>query len=136
MKEVVSQWLDSALMDLRNIEKILDDNFLTPIACFHAQQCVEKSMKAVLESCGNDIPKTHDLFRLHELIIKQIDLYIDLDLLQIISDLYIETRYPGDFGLLPDGKPTIEDVKTFYQFAKQLYETIQDVLIQREKDNP
>jgi hypothetical protein len=34
-------------------------------ACFHAQQCAENHMKALLISKGADFPKTHDLlFRL------------------------------------------------------------------------
>lgn len=47
------------------MEKRLYDKFLTPIACFHAQQCVEKSFKAVLEKNGSDVPKTHDVVRLY-----------------------------------------------------------------------
>ena len=31
------------------------------IACFHAQQCVEKYMKAMLAVSGLPIPRTHDL---------------------------------------------------------------------------
>jgi hypothetical protein len=36
MKNIYEEWLHSALMDIRIIEKVLDDPFLTPIACFHA----------------------------------------------------------------------------------------------------
>lgn len=34
--------------------------------CFHAQQCAEKYLKALLVSRGRDFPKTHDLvYRAH-----------------------------------------------------------------------
>ncbi len=33
----------------------------TDTVCFHAQQCVEKYLKAVLVSEAIDFPKTHDL---------------------------------------------------------------------------
>ena len=33
--------------------------------CFHAQQCVEKLMKAVLAQAGTAPPHTHDLLKLH-----------------------------------------------------------------------
>jgi HEPN domain-containing protein len=36
-------------------------------ACFHAQQCAEKYMKALLISKGADFPKTHDLLLLNNL---------------------------------------------------------------------
>jgi HEPN domain-containing protein len=42
-------------MDLRSIERMLDEEFLAPVACFHAQQCVEKSLKAILEENGREI---------------------------------------------------------------------------------
>ena len=36
-------------------------------ACFHAQQCAEKYMKALLISKGADFPKTYDLLMLNNL---------------------------------------------------------------------
>jgi len=36
MSDAYREWLHSALMDLRSIEKILNDPFLTPVACFHS----------------------------------------------------------------------------------------------------
>jgi HEPN domain-containing protein len=38
------------------------------IVGFHAQQTIEKALKAVLESRGADFPYTHDLGRLFELL--------------------------------------------------------------------
>jgi HEPN domain-containing protein len=131
MNENAKQWLDGALMDLCSIEKIMDDAYLTPVVCFHSQQCVEKTLKAVLEDCGCDVPKTHDLVRLYGLIPNYINLLMDSDLLHVISDLYIETRYPGEFDLMPDGKPTLEDVKVFYEFSKEVHGTIQAILSKR-----
>lgn len=48
---------------------------------------------------------------------------LDLDLrtLQIVNDLYIDARYPGDLRLLPSGRPTLEDARRFYQFALEVY---------------
>lgn len=124
MSDVFKEWLHSALMDLRSIERILDDPFLTPVACFHSQQCVEKSLKAVLERNGRDIPKTHDIVRLFGIVEDLCNLLVDMELLQKINELYIDARYPGDFGLLPDGKPSMEEARLFYSFAKDFYDTI------------
>jgi len=41
VKRITRDWLLSAEMDLRSIERVLDDEFLAPVACFHAQQFYE-----------------------------------------------------------------------------------------------
>ena len=46
---LVEAWIASALADLKNIEHIIGDDFLTHIVAFYAHQCVEKCFKAVLE---------------------------------------------------------------------------------------
>jgi HEPN domain-containing protein len=128
MSDIYKEWMHSAMMDLRSIEKILDDPFLTPVACFHAQQCVEKAFKAILEKQGREVPKTHDIIRLFGLTEIICDLEIDIDLLQRVSELYIETRYPGNFGLLPDGKPSLDEAKSFFLFAQDVYEVVRSCL--------
>ena len=35
----------------------------------------------------------------------------------LVDSAYTESRYPDDVGLMPYGKPSIEDARTFYQFA-------------------
>ena len=46
------------------------------------------------------------------------------DLIQLLDTLYIESRYPGDMGLLPYGKPTLKDAKEFYDFAQKLFDDV------------
>lgn len=96
---------------------------MTHITAFHAQQCVEKAMKAILEEYEIDYPKIHKLVKLKTLVPVELK-DIDEDMLFILDDLYIESRYPGELGLLPNGKPTLEDAKEFYQFAQQLFNQI------------
>ncbi len=50
----------------------------------------------------------------------------DKDTLDELDKLYIDSRYPGDLGLLPDGKPSMERVKTFYYFAKNIYNMVKE----------
>jgi HEPN domain-containing protein len=117
MNDIVKAWLSSAEMDLENIRVIIDNEFLTPVSCFHAQQCVEKSFKAMLEHHAIRIPKTHDLLRLYNPVDEFISKEVDMKLLQKLNDVYVDTRYPGDLGLMPDGKPTVEEARQFYDFA-------------------
>jgi len=46
------------------------------------------------------------------------------DILEDLNSLYIDSRYPSSFGLLPDGKPTLEDAKRFYEFTLEIFERV------------
>ena len=120
------EWLKAALLDLKSIEKIIDDEFLTPIAAFHAQQAVEKSLKAIIEYEKIEISKTHNLRKLYKNIKHLIEL--DENRLDFINELYIDSRYPGDMGLLPYGKPTLEDAREFYEFAQNFFDKVCEIL--------
>ena len=57
-----------------------------------------------------------------------IDLKIYDELIQLLDQLYIDSRYPGDMGLLPYGKPTLEDAKEFYDFAQEIFDKVCGIL--------
>ena len=46
---------------------------------------------------------------------------VDEDVLDEMNQIYIEARYPSDFGLLPGGPPTGEIVERFITLATELY---------------
>ncbi|MBA4379865.1 MAG: DNA-binding protein [Anaerolinea sp.] len=64
--------------------------------CFHAQQCAEKYLKAILQEHDQRIPKIHHLAELLTLVTKVEPtcqfLLADLD---VLEDYAIEFRYPG-----------------------------------------
>jgi len=119
MKQISKEWLNLALTDIKSCEKILDDSFLTNIVAFHTQQAIEKSFKAVIEEYELGFIKTHDLIKLHDVIKNYIEFQIDINILKQINETYISARYPGDIGLLSDGKPTIKEAETFYNSANK-----------------
>ena len=49
-------------------------------------------------------------------------------MLDEINEIYIDSRYPADLGLLPYGKPTLEDAKEFYEFAQSIFDTVCAIL--------
>jgi len=49
-------------------------------------------------------------------------------LLEEINDTYIDTRYPSDLGLLPDGFLSIEHAIDFYNEAKDIFSQIKRVV--------
>ena len=73
--------------------------------CFHAQQCIEKYLKARLIAAGVAFPKTHDLARLLDLILPHEPLWeswrADLNLL---SSFAVEFRYPGESATKTDAR--------------------------------
>ncbi len=70
MNGTVREWLDKAAGDYRTADRELrsgpEANY--DAVCFHAQQCVEKLMKAVLVHRGIVPPKVHDLLHLAKLL--------------------------------------------------------------------
>jgi len=50
------------------------------------------------------------------------------DWLERLDDLYIEARYPGELGLLPNGKPSIDDARKFYEFAKDIFDQVKSLV--------
>ena len=121
MKKQVKDWILLADRDLCASEILIkDEHPLTNIIAFHSQQTIEKYLKAFL--IENDIPpiKTHDLIKLNSLIRDLKDLGIDEDKLISINEVYVEARYPGELGLMPDGLPTNEQAVEVIEFAKEV----------------
>jgi len=121
MNRLSQAWLQAASDDLDVIEQILSQPHLTHLVAFHSQQAIEKAFKALMEENGENIPKIHSLNKLFDLN-KSEFVCDDTDLFHTLDELYIESRYPGDFGLMPNGKPTVEEAKEFYEFAKTIYQ--------------
>lgn len=128
MKRVAEEWLNAAKDDLLVIDRIRSDPLLTNMIAFHAQQCIEKSLKAILEEYEIGAVRVHNLERLIELSRGHLDLDLDIIVIEKLDKLYIDSRYPGDFGLLPDGKPTIKDSEEFNRLAKYVHETVMSAL--------
>ena len=70
--------------------------------------------------------KTHNLEKLYKKLDNIIE--VDYEQLELINELYIESRYPGDMGLLPYGKPSSEDAREFYEFAKSVFGRVCKIL--------
>jgi HEPN domain-containing protein len=53
---------------------------------------------------------------------------VEDDIIISLDSLYLESRYPGEFGLLPEGKPTIKQARIFHAFAQEVYEIVKRYL--------
>jgi HEPN domain-containing protein len=65
--------------------------------CFHAQQCVEKWMKAVLIHNSVDPPRIHNLERLYESLQSVCpNVTLDIEELRDLTGVGMAVRYPGE----------------------------------------
>jgi HEPN domain-containing protein len=115
MKPAIVRWLEFAEIDLKDAKTLVEEGSLLSVVCFHAQQSVEKCLKALIESRGLNPPKSHDLLMLHGQVDNVIKL--DEDTLAKLNQVYIDSRYPASLGLLPEGLPDVADAEGFYEFA-------------------
>lgn len=124
MREITGEWLAAASLDLETIAAIIDNDNLTGIVAFHAQQAMEKTLKAALEEARVEFPKVHKLQTLFALLPERFRQGYDLLLVKTLDGLYIEARYPGELGLLPNGKPSRDDAKKFFVYAQGFHARI------------
>jgi len=90
-------------------------------ACFHAQQCAEKYLKALLVAKESVFPKTHDLLVLRDLVEKAgITVAVEARQLQILSDYAVWTRYPGEDPTVEDAQEAMAIAKSVRHFARRL----------------
>ena len=127
MRRFTKEWLIASSDDLLTIHEIKEIGHLTHIVAFHAQQSVEKSLKALIEEYEIDIPKIHKLSKLQNILKGKIET-LDESMLTMLDELYIDSRYPGDMGLLPHGKPSLEDAEEFYIFAQDVLNKVCKIL--------
>ena len=130
---MTKEWLKASQYDLLTIERIVDVDYLTHIVAFHSEQSIEKSLKALMISKNIDIPKIHSLNRLLKLSEDVIKNY-DIQIVNKLDKLYIDSRYPSELGLLPYGKPSFEDAKEFYKFALDIFDKVCKILEINKKD--
>lgn len=122
-REDVRDWLTFAAEDLHAAEALLDEDIPNQV-CFHAQQCIEKTLKALLLQHNQPCPKIHDL---NELYHRCVDANILVVLsfkqeIEMLSLFYLPTRYPDALvGSLPDRLPTDKDATAALDAAKKIH---------------
>jgi HEPN domain-containing protein len=98
MKPLTQEWVEKAEGDFATAERELKvrKNPNYDAVCFHAQQCVEKYLKARLQEEGIIFRKTHDLGALLDLLIPTEPSWnVFRNRLNLLTDSAVEVRYPG-----------------------------------------
>ncbi len=111
-----ADWLRRARSDLALAGVTMLPDVLYSELCFHAQQAVEKSIKAVLIHCAVEFPQTHDIDYLMMLLPPEIALPPGADEIVGLTSYAVMFRYPGDYEDV-----TEEDYQLALQAARAVY---------------
>ncbi|HTU16885.1 MAG TPA: HEPN domain-containing protein [Gemmataceae bacterium] len=93
---VIREWLAKADNDLLNATHTLTLGASCPTdtVCFHAQQCVEKYIKALLVFRATPFPKTHDIAILRTLLPPKLRPKLERKVQKRLTDYATVKRYP------------------------------------------
>lgn len=116
--ERVHEWVEKAEQDYQTVlilsrqrKKILPDSI-----CFHAHQCAEKYLKALLAKNNLAIPKTHDLiFLVDQLRGMEPELELNRDILRDMNHYAVESRYPGEKASVQEAESAIKHIKELHK---------------------
>ena len=122
MKPGTHEWVDKADADFatagRELRARRQPNY--DAACFHAQQCVEKYLKAKLVEVKIRFTKTHDLQRLLDLILPREPLWeLFRPLLIELNRFAVAFRYPGESATREMAKTAVADAKAIRQRIRE-----------------
>jgi HEPN domain-containing protein len=118
--DVTKRWLRFAQDDLQLAENVAATGDYAPhIVCFHAQQCAEKALKAILVSLQIAFPFRHDLDNILALVPSNwhvASAYADLSWLTQWATV---GRYPGNWPEAID-----RDARDAAALARDVWETV------------
>jgi len=116
-QEYIRQWIIKADEDIKVIDYLAaeDISLFTSAICFHAQQAVEKYLKAFLVSNEIDFRKTHDLDYLLAECKKINPIAFEGIELENLTEYRVGVRYPDDFII-----PSLTDTNYFKELASQI----------------
>lgn len=117
----VHQWVEKAENDLRTAEHTLTLAERCPFdtICYHAQQCAEKYLKALLVLHRIDFPRIHDLRRLWRLASANTPLGVRVEEILPLNRYAMAARYPSESD--PMGRADAEEA---VRIARRLREAV------------
>lgn len=104
MNPLTLEWIEKAEedYDMAALARQASRPFHNSI-CFHAQQCIEKYLKAWLQEADVPVPRTHDLEELLTLIVPTLPAWAQWQPdFKRITEYVVDARYPGDSATADD----------------------------------
>ncbi|HCP31672.1 TPA: DNA-binding protein [Candidatus Acetothermia bacterium] len=124
MNELVREWIEKAEADIRTAEReaVVTDRPNWDAVCLHAQQSVEKYLKAILQQKRIPFHKTHDLSSLAEPLLPTYPEWEALsDSLKRLSLFAAELHYSGEAASKQDAMQAVEAMR---QWCSRLREPL------------
>jgi len=99
---ILLAWVGKAEEDYEVATRLAAGEEPVPIGgiCLHAQQCVEKYLKAMLIKAGVDFPKTHDIGIIQSLLPADLRVDIAVEDQRRLTAYATSRRYPGLYAPL------------------------------------
>lgn len=122
MRDDVKNWIVKAENDLKvAMHEIETKEPVTDAICFHAQQCVEKYLKAFLVYYNQSFRKTHNISEILVICIEKDPEFKNLQQINAheLTVYATELRYPEFFHI-----PSIEEAKEAIEIAKKVKEFV------------
>ena len=122
---VAREWIFKTENDLKTASYLMKMSKDVPVdaVCFHAQQCVEKYLKAFLVLKSIDFPKTHDIERLVSMLPTNIWLKLSIEEQRRLTDYATVTRYPGEYEPIQ-----MSEAKLSVTLARRVRKEIKSIL--------
>ena len=122
MNPITQEWVEKAEGDFATAERELsvtvNPNY--DATCFHAQQCIEKYLKARLQEAGIQFGKTHDLSLLLNLALPVEPSWQNiLSDLQALNAFAVAYRYPGDSADELDAQDAMTKCRNIRQLIRK-----------------
>ncbi len=121
MNEIVAEWIEKAKEDYRTAEREIRVRKAPSydVICFHAQQCAEKYLKALLAQSQIPFRAIHDLEVLLGLVIPvSPDLNTIRDKFLMLNDYAVEFRYPGESAIKEEAQAAVGAMRITRAFVR------------------
>ena len=123
LRRDVHDWVVKAEEDFAVVQTLSRKRRLTfhSAVCFHAQQCAEKYLKAVLTRDRVAFPRTHDLLDLLDLA-KRRNAVLELlrAHLEYLEPYAVNLRYPGEFATRTEAQRSARMIASVRHTLRQL----------------
>ena len=118
-------WANKAENDLRNASHclLLEKDCPTDTVCFHAEQAIEKCLKALLIFSNIDFPRTHDVAHLISLLPSKMKPVLTEEDQEKLTDYATTTRYPGNYEEI-----SLAEAQRVVRIAKQVKNKVTKIL--------
>jgi len=123
-EEYLNNWVYRAREDISVMDNLAKAGieFYTSTICFHAQQAVEKYLKAFLIYHDVDFPRTHDVDFLLLECMKIDKNNFDFDF-KSLTEFGVSVRYPDDFYV-----PGVNETREYQNIAQEVAKTVEKLI--------